>query len=147
MSFEFDREFLNLVLFALDHGFQSIEKEGGPLIPFTITALADGEKRLARFVGETLEDSVAHAQESIRKNRETIVRYAVAWDGYITADDTQWDAIFVEAGDRNSPTALLFCQRYRSTEERGGSFYERVGDPALVEQVESRLSDPTDGIH
>lgn len=147
MDFEFDQEFANLFLLALDHGFNSIEEQGGPLIPFTITATIGGEKTLARFAAEFLEEAVEHAQNSINKDRATILRYAVAWDGYITMEETRWDAIFVEAGDRSSPVAYIFCQRYRPVEdpEALGVVYERVGNPALVEQPPSRLSDTVNG--
>ncbi|MGW6132033.1 hypothetical protein ACWFNE_18585 [Cellulomonas sp. NPDC055163] len=115
-----------LASFALGHAVHSIVPEGGPLIPFCLLEDADGGRSLHRFVGE-LGESVERAREHVRASGA--VRAAVAWDGYLTADGTRTDALFVEASDAGRSSVVL-AQRYSPVPGRTAP----VGEPVTVER-------------
>jgi hypothetical protein len=103
-------ELADLVFAALDHGIESV-REGGPLVPFTLVDGPDG-RSLARFVAETLEQSVEEARRKLR-GEGTAERGAIAYDGYVTVEGERWDAIFVEGQERGQAASVIFAQRYR----------------------------------
>jgi hypothetical protein len=76
-------ELIELVFAALDHGIGSVSSSGGPLIPFILTEDEEG-RRLARFVAETLEESLAQARRQAASS--DAVRVAIAYDGYLTVE-------------------------------------------------------------
>ncbi|WP_258724138.1 DUF3806 domain-containing protein [Cellulomonas sp. NS3] len=111
-----------LASFALAHAVRSIVPEGGPLIPFCLVEDADGARALHRFVGE-LGESVERAREHVRASGA--VRAAVAWDGYLTADGTREDALFVEASEAGRSSVVL-AQRYSPVPGRTAPVGETV---------------------
>ncbi|MBB2924081.1 DUF3806 domain-containing protein [Cellulomonas cellasea] len=115
-----------LASFALAHAVHSIVPEGGPLVPFCLLEEADGERSLHRFVGE-LRESVERARDHARASGA--VRAAVAWDGYLTADGTRTDALFVEASDTGR-SSVLRAQRYSPVPGRTAP----VGEPVTLER-------------
>jgi hypothetical protein len=68
----------------------------------------------------------------------TALRYAVAFDGYLTVDGERSDAAFVEAGERGQAEAVVFAQRYRV--KKRSRKVERVGRPTLVQQARQLLN-------
>ena len=137
MSDESEIKLNDLMFMALDHGFDSIADGSGPLIPFAVLEDASGLRQLRRFVTDRLEDGVEAAKMAVDAATADVLRYAIAWDGYITMQDRKWDAIFVEAGDRVQSEALLLCQRYQAVE--GSPSNQTFGNPALVSNPPSRL--------
>jgi hypothetical protein len=107
-------EFNDLMFLALDHGFDSIEKNSGPLIPFVIHQNIAGERFLNRFFCDQLEAGIDEAKKYVSRNEADIYMYAIAWDGFITLDNKKWDAIIVETGMKNKEIGILICQRYES---------------------------------
>jgi hypothetical protein len=104
-------ELLELILFALDHGIESV-RGGGALVQFLLTT-GSGRPTLARFVADSLDRSremVAAAASSLPAD---VNLYAFAIDGLLRGETGQpHDAIIVEAGQRGMPTAFLFAQTY-----------------------------------
>src|SRR5437660_10370696 len=130
---------LNDVMFlALDHGMDSIDDDSAPLIPMAFIENEKGERTLQRFVTERLEEGVERAKQFVAQNKDSVARYAITWDGFITVQGRKWDAILVEAGDRFQETGYLMCQRY---EKKGLLNKKNVpcGNPALIEKPPSRI--------
>jgi len=128
----------DLMFQVLDHAVASIADAGGPLIPFSIVEDAAGEKKLTRYVTERLEEGEAQAKKKVEEMKASIVRYALAWDGFLTIEGKKWDALLIEAGDKVAPTGILLCQRY----QKKGFFrkgVEPVGNPGLLEKPQSRI--------
>lgn len=128
----------DLMFLALDHAVDSIRDSGGPLTPFSITEDENGKRVLARYAGERLDESEAHGKKKIEEAKAGILRYAFAWDGFVTIDGKKWDAILAEAGDKVAERGMLLCQRY----EKEGLTKESVkpfGNPALVDKPSSRI--------
>lgn len=140
-DFEPSEAFAEFFFLAIDHGYGSIEDGAGPLIPFVMTVDTKGEKALHRFVTDRLEDGVAQARAHVDRNIDGLLMYAIAWDGYVTLDGARTDAIFVEAGDREQPIGVLFCQRYRPPKKTlfRKAKCERLGNPALIDHSKSRF--------
>ena len=133
---EMSEKFADLVFLALDHGVRSVQESGGPLIPFVVYE-EDGELKLQRFVTERLEEGPEQAREAIAASPESVTAYALAYDGYVTIEDTKFDAILVEASERGRPAGIRMAQRY-SIKESLQSF-QTVGNPALLGECETLL--------
>ncbi|MFS0700720.1 DUF3806 domain-containing protein [Cellulomonas sp. 179-A 4D5 NHS] len=131
LSTEASPEVEALASFALAHAVHSIVPEGGPLVPFCLLEDADGGRSLHRFVGE-LGESVERARDHVRASGA--VRAAVAWDGYLTADGSRTDALFVEASDAGR-ASVLRAQRYAPVPGRTAP----VGEPVTLERGASLL--------
>ena len=67
--------------------------------------------------------------------------YAIAWDGYLTTENTRADAILVEAADKADEHGVLYGQRYKTVTKglRRQKVSERVGEPALLGRCDSRF--------
>lgn len=133
-----DQKKLEELLFTvIDHAVDSIKSSGGPLIPFSITEDHAGERTLARYAAERLEEGVVLGQNSIKESKDRISRYAMAWDGRVTFEGRKWDAVIVEAGDKIGPSGLLVWQRYRPRRILKG--IKPVGNPAHFDSPPSRI--------
>jgi hypothetical protein len=133
---EMSEQFSDLVFLALDHGVDSVRSDGGPLIPFVVYE-EDGERKLQRFATERLEKGPEQAREAIAVSPASVTAYALAYDGFITIEDTKFDAIFVEASERGRPAGVRMAQRYKTGESLKS--FEMVGNPALLGECESLL--------
>jgi hypothetical protein len=132
-------EFNGLMFMALDHGFDSIKDGNGPLIPFAIVHTTCGERRLQRFVTDRIEQGVERAKEYIAEHASDFSMYAIVWDGYITMDDTKWDAVLVEAGMADRDEGFMLCQRYQYKKTLFRKRNIPVGNPAFVGNPPSRV--------
>ena len=139
-DFSPSKEFSDFFFLAIDHGFDSIEGGGGPLVPFTMVVEPSGKKQLTRFVTNRLEDGVEKAKSSITPS-QGLSMYAIAWDGFVTLEGRKWDAILVEAGESSDEFGVLFSQRYVRRRKRflQKPRCERVGNLALIGRPHSRL--------
>jgi hypothetical protein len=123
----------DLLFFGLDHGIDSV-RGGGPLIPFVI-AERNGERTLARYVAETLEEGVAQAVDSIKANSAD--RSVLVYDGYLTLPNGEkFDAIYAEAVDAAGEVTVA-AQRYKPKRMLRG--FETVGNPALLPSGQGKL--------
>jgi hypothetical protein len=133
---EMSEKFADLVFLALDHGVDSVRESGSPLIPFVMFVNND-ELMLQRFVTERLEEGPEQAREAIASSPESVMAYALAYDGFITIEGAKFDAILVEASERGRPAGVRMAQRY-SIKESLQSF-ETIGNPALLGECETLL--------
>jgi hypothetical protein len=136
----------DIAFFALDHGIYSIQDGEGPLIPFVISEQPDGKRNLSRYMsvakmgkseGWVLEESLAKARDAVSQLPSSVTAYAISHDGYITIQGTKYDAIFVEASERGRSGAVIMAQRY--VPKTAQQSFQRVGNPALLREEESRL--------
>lgn len=133
------RALAELALTALGHALGGIAAGNGPPEPFVMADREADGCAIYRFDAETAERARDGAEAWIAQEATEICRYAFAWDGQVTVEDRRWNAVFVEAGDRTLPTAMLVCQRYAAN---GGSDGQncRIGEPMLVDKPRSRLA-------
>jgi hypothetical protein len=61
---------------------------------------------------ETLEESQEHARAHARAADPATTLIALAYDGYLTLDDTRRDAIFVQVQSAGTATSELYAQQY-----------------------------------
>jgi hypothetical protein len=111
-----------------------------------ISGQADGKRKLDRYVSEAkvggsegwvLEESLAQARLAVSKLPSSVTAYAIVHDGYITIQGTKYDAILVEASERGRTGAVLMAQRY--IPKTAQQIFQRIGNPALLGEDESRL--------
>src|SRR5688572_25161813 len=106
-------ELWQLILFALDHGLESV-RGGGPLVPFLLST-GSGRPTLQRFVADSLDRSREMAAAAASSLPPDVQLYAFAVDGYLRSEaeaGQPQDAIIVEAGQRGGAAAFLFTQTY-----------------------------------
>jgi hypothetical protein len=136
----------DIAFLALNHGIYSIQDGEDPLIPFVISEQAEGKRKLSRYVSEAtvgdskgwvLEESLAQARLAVSQLPSSVTAYAIAHDGYITIEGTKYDAIFVEASERGRTAAVIMAQRY--IPKTAQQSFQRVGNPALLREEDSRL--------
>ena len=133
-EFDASNELMQLVFLGSGHGIESVRASGGPLIPFLLAG-SDGGNTLHRFVAGTLEESLGHARRFAYDLGPDALRYAIAYDGYVTLAGQRTDAIMVDAAERGSLRSYIFAQRYRPR-----SFmqeFEKIGNPAFVDRGRS----------
>jgi hypothetical protein len=131
---------LNDLMFkALDHAVFSIEDNGETLIPFSITEDAAGQRTLTRYLADRIELGVEEGKRKIEAAKETVERYAFAYDGFLTIGGNRWEGLFVEAGDKVASTGVLLCQRYKRKKGLFKKGIEPIGNPALVGNPPSRI--------
>lgn len=130
-------ELLELILFSLDHGIESV-RGGGPLIPFLAT-MGSGRPKLARFVAESTKRSREMLEQAAGELAADVNLYALAVDGCLRGEAGEsHDAILVEAGQRGSGPAFLFAQTYRPKDVTQD--LQILGKPTLVGETANRLA-------
>jgi len=128
---------LNDLLFkALDHAVDSVST-GEPLIPFVLTEDTHGQRTLQRFQSDRLEWSVAQAKEAAANLSHDVVRYAMAYDAFVTVAGERFDTVVVEAGERGAGPGWSVGQRYRKA--WSGHQFQTVGNPVHLGNVEDRF--------
>ena len=129
-------ELLELILFALDHGVESV-RGGGALVPFLLTT-GSGRPTLARFVAESQGRSREMVMEAADKLPADVNLYAFAVDGSLRGESGQpQDAIIVEAGQRGESAAFLFAQTFQPQDVARD--FQVLGKPAHVGETVNRL--------
>jgi hypothetical protein len=92
-----------------------------------------------RYVADRIEVGVEEGKKKIEAAKETVERYAFAYDGFLTIGENRWEGIFVEAGDKVAATGVLLCQRYKRKKGWFKKGIEPIGNPALVGKPSSRI--------
>ncbi len=125
---QFDPNFMEFLFTGLDHGIDTI-KEGSTMIPFVIT-WTDGERKLIRFVADTFEESFKNATDHLR-SLKPIPDYALlAYDGQVTIEEKKFDAIIVQAHNKNLVDCPVFAQRYIPKTE--DCAFRAIGNAAFI---------------
>ena len=107
---EMSQQFADLVFLALDHGINSV-KSGGPLVPFTVYEV-NGKRELHRYAAKTVEESVRQARLAALALPTTVSMCAIAYDGLVTLQGKEYDAIIVEASEQDKAFGVKLAQRY-----------------------------------
>lgn len=131
-----DKKLLDLMLFALDHGIESIKIKGkGPLVPFVVTE-NNGEKEVTRFFTVNLEDGLSEAIRYLKEERKC--HYAVlVYDGFLPMNEKKFNAVIVRGYDRKDNTAYALGQRY--VPSRLFSFFKLAGNKVFLGNADSLL--------
>jgi len=127
-KFDTSKTLGDLMVFALDHGIDSI-RQGGPLVPFAMSE-SNGKRSLNRFVAEPYEKAVAETKASIAKLPQQARIYAIAYDGFVTVSGKKYDAIIVHGAEREKGKAYLLAQRH--VPSTNGKPLETVGNLAYI---------------
>jgi len=122
-----------LAMAALDYGMAG-RCDSPMLVPFVVME-SDGQRYIQRFEAETDEQAVDEAKAFLAKVTDSTSAYALAYDGFVTVEGTEFDAILVIAGERGDPNAFIFTQRYDAATDP----ITPIGSPAFIGQHESLL--------
>jgi hypothetical protein len=118
----------DLALVALEQGVAS-RQLGAEFAPFVLIEFA-GHCYVRRC---EREDAIGEAAEFLSREPDSTAAYALAYDGSVTVEGTEFDAILVIAGETGGD-AFVFTQRYDAAS------LSLIGDPALIGQHESLMS-------
>jgi hypothetical protein len=108
--------------------------------PFIIFEEEDGKSHLidVQSADDVIDPRlVEDARQFVSNDLVDALRYAIAYDGYLTLDGAKCDAAFVEAGERGEPKAFVLAQRYRLKKRKKG--FEKVGRPVIVATADQLL--------
>ncbi len=122
-----------LAMAALDYGMAN-RQGSDTLVPFVVLE-SDGQLYSQRFEAESDELAVIEAKAFLAKVTDSTSAYALAYDGYVTVEGAEFDAILIIAGERGDPNAFVFTQRY----DAATSPITLIGSPAFIGQHESLL--------
>lgn len=147
MAIPTDRpELMDLMFAALDHAVGSIAHAGGPMTPFVLCAEGD-KAELHRFVAVTVEEGLERAREFIKHVGPEITQVALAYDGYVTVDDTRTDAVLVDVQATGTSTSDIFAQRYEivhgTLAEIGNAKHIAIEQPSLFREPGTPPPPPT----
>jgi hypothetical protein len=115
----------DLALVALENGLAD-RQSGANFTPFVLIE-SHGHCYTRRCAGE---NPVSDAAAFLAREPETTGAYALAYDGFVTVEDTQFDAVLVIAGERGGEGAFVFTQRYDASVKP----LALVGEPAFIGQ-------------
>jgi hypothetical protein len=126
------RDILNtLVIKALETGIDLIRTEGCPLIPFI---LATKEERITvyRFTMQSLDQSAQQARQfALTLDADA---HAMVIDSCITLNNQWYDALLIEAAERQKPYAMLFAQCYELKPD-----FKTLGTPVYLGNIEKKI--------
>ncbi|MCA9915624.1 MAG: hypothetical protein KC496_19855 [Anaerolineae bacterium] len=86
-------------------------REGETLVPFALV-LTKGGVEMRRFTDENIGAALERARKTFTAADEDMLAYALAYDATITVEETDFDAVLVEAGERGKANGWRFAQRY-----------------------------------
>ena len=129
---EIDQGLMELIFFVLDYGIKCVREEDGPLIPFVTVEDEAGVRHLHLMAVDRSEQAIDQAMV-FADEVDIHSRVAVGYDGSVTIDGAQMDAVIVVARDRGRTEAqVVFAQPYEPKRPR--QRFRRVGDPVFLGQ-------------
>lgn len=104
-------------------------------VPFIMTITKEGYV-LRRFREQSLLDAIERAKKVLANEDEDTLAYALVYDAVIEIDETKYDAIMLETGERPKAEGWRFVQRYRPI---GKNLIQAIGELAYLGVVDSYL--------
>ena len=131
-----DKKLLNLMLFGLDHGIESIKIKGkGPLVPFIVTEI-NGEQEVTRFFPNHLKDGLSEAIRFLKEERKS--HFAVlVYDDFLPLNEKKFNAVIVRGYDRTDTVGYTLGQRY--VPSGFFSFFKLAGSKVFLGNADSLL--------
>jgi hypothetical protein len=126
---EAKKELVELMFKGLDHGIGSIQDSEGLLIAFSIFG-QDEELEIVRFETDNVEDGQTQAQEYLTNMDEKPPFAIIAFEGIVTMEDKEFDAIIVEGFEKNDTTGYVLAQRFERKTTK--SKFEAIGNAAYL---------------
>jgi hypothetical protein len=127
---------MDLVFAALEEGLMPL-RGGQELRPFLLL-LTKGGYVLQRFNGATMSECLEKAYVTLQEQDENTRAYALVYDGLVTVDERDYDAVIVEAAEREQASGVRFVQRYQA--KAGNTPLFTIGTLALLGAAEQHLT-------
>ena len=127
---------MDLVFAALEEGLMPL-RGGQELRPFLLL-LTKGGYVLQRFNGATMSECLEKAYVTLQAQDENTRAYALVYDGLVVVDERDYDAVIVEAAEREQTSGVRFVQRYQP--QVGNAPLFTIGTVALLGAAEQRLT-------
>ena len=126
---EAKEKLVELMFKGLDHGISTINDSEGLLIAFSIFE-RNKELKIVRFPAGKVEEGRIHAQEYLIKMENKPDFAIIAFEGIVTMENKEFDAIIVEGFDKNDDTGYVLAQRFKP--KTAQSKFESIGNAAYL---------------
>lgn len=103
-------ELLDLVSQAVEESLETMRLRL-EFKPFLLLITKEG-RVLQRFLSYDASQALEQAHQAVAGIGRDVRAYAIAYDGVLTVDEADRDAILIEAGERDQPNAWVFAQFY-----------------------------------
>ncbi|TVZ41393.1 hypothetical protein P886_0738 [Alteromonadaceae bacterium 2753L.S.0a.02] len=133
-DFHITNTLLDKIDYALNYALNAL-LAADPLVPFAVNWKGD-TTTIERFMQGAYDDSIELAMRNINDADETFSAYCVVWTGYVEADGNKYDAIILEAGERESATAVQLAQPYIQQ----GDDFKKEGDLLALGETPNLLN-------
>jgi hypothetical protein len=127
---------VELMFKGLDHGIGSIQDSEGLLIAFSIFGQEE-ELEIVRFETDNVEDGQFQAQDYLTNMDKKPPFAIIAFEGIVTMENQEFDAIIVEGFDKNDTTGYVLAQRFKRKTAK--SKFEAIGNAAYLGNCENGL--------
>jgi hypothetical protein len=138
MSMNISDRLMDLIFSAVEQGLMPLKRQQA-LVPFVMCRTKRGVV-LSRFTHPHLDDALEKAYAHIRTLDTDTLAYALIYDGIVSVEDQDIDAVLVEAGERGQADGWRFAQRYQPAGERTPLY--TIGDLAYLGQAAQLLTSP-----
>jgi hypothetical protein len=129
------KRLMGLVFEAVSEALNTL-RAGQTLVPFIMTLTKEGFI-LRRFSDASFKAGIERAKQALVNEDEDTLAYVLVYDSVLEIDDTEYDAIMLESGERAKGQGWRFVQRYRSF---GENLVQAIGDLAFLEMIDSYLN-------
>lgn len=104
---------MNLVFEAVGEALGAM-RGNATLLPFALMLTKEGIV-LQRFTEASVQAALDRAQAVLQAADEDTLAYTLVYDGVITVNNEDQDALVIEAGERGDAHGYRFAQRYQPT--------------------------------
>lgn len=131
-----NRKLVDLMLFGLNHGIESIRIKGkGPIVPFLVME-TNGEREILKLFTEDPEAGLGEGIRLIKTDRKSQF-VVIVYDGYLPLGEKMINTIIAKGYDRNDSVGYAYAQRY--SPKKLFSWFKVIGDRAYLGNTDPLL--------
>jgi hypothetical protein len=134
MDLEISERLWELIFSAVEEGLNMLQQDA--LIPFALVMRAEGVS-LQRFSAPSSSEALEKAEANLRASDEEVLAYALVYEASVEMDGKEYDALLLEAAERESKTAYYFAQRYQPATAKMPPY--AIGQVAYLGEAETYL--------
>jgi hypothetical protein len=134
MSLSISERLWELIDNAVNEGLMMLQQDA--LVPFALVMRKEGVS-LQRFTAPDSGEALEKAEASLRESDVEVLGYALVYDATIEMENSEYDALLIEAAERGAENAYRFAQRYQPATVKMPPY--TIGALAYLGEAESFL--------
>jgi hypothetical protein len=127
-------QLLELIFSAAEEGMNMLQQNA--LVPFALVMRKEGVS-LQRFTAPDSDEALEKAEANLRESDAEVLGYALVYDATIEMENSEYDALLIEAAERGAENAYRFAQRYQPATVKMPPY--TIGQVAYLGEAESFL--------